>query len=276
MRRAAEGERANLTSELAGVAAPADDDGAADLGAFEATLADAQAAQSVCASDLAAARAALGEARAAAGALELELETTAARRERAQHRLLAVGAERERLAAEAAAVEAAQAALSPPTQRPRTRRVGAAAAALAAAEAAADAAADEASSAALALSDATSAWRQIAAERAGVEADLDHAGASLAELREVDADVLRIAEGYPGVVELSSAVRCERGFELALGAALAQHPGTLAVASGADQWPLLQALRAAGVRMARLLVPSRARERGAGAPLPARCRSPRR
>ncbi len=258
VRRAAEGERANLTSELESATAPAGDDGAADLGAFESTLTDAQAAQSVCAADLAAARAALLEARAAAGALELELETGTARRERAQHRLLAVGAERERLVAEAAGIGAAQAALSADEDAAH-EAVGAAAAALAAAEAAADAAADEAASAALALSEATSAWRQTAAERAGVEADLDHAGASLAELREVDADVLRIAEGYPGVVELSSAVRCERGFELALGAALAQHPGTLAVASGADQWPLLQALRAAGVRMARLLVPSRAR-----------------
>ena len=256
VRRAAEGERANLTNELASVATPADD-GGADLGVFETTLTDAQAAQSVCASGLAAARAALGEARAAAGALELELETTQARGERARHRLLAVGAERQRLTAETAAVDAAQAALAADAEAAH-ETLAAAAAALAAAEAAADAAADEASSAALALADATSAWRQIAAERAGVEADLDHAGASLAELREVDADVLRIAEGYPGVVELSSAVRCESGFELALGAALAQHPGTLAVASGADQWPLLQALRAAGVRMARLLVPSRA------------------
>ena len=53
-------------------------------------------------------------------------------------------------------------------------------------------------------------------------------------------------ERYPGVVELSAALYCERGYELALAAALAQYPGTLAVSSSEDQWSVLAALRSAG------------------------------
>ncbi len=66
-----------------------------------------------------------------------------------------------------------------------------------------------------------------------------------------------VADRYPGVVELSAAVSCERGYELALGAALAQHPGALAIEGGQDQWSLLEALRSAGVRLVRLLAPAR-------------------
>ena len=108
-----------------------------------------------------------------------------------------VEVERGRLAAEAAATDAALAALAD-DERAARAALDDAAAALAAAETVADAAADEAASAAAALAEATAAWRQVSAERAGVEADLEHAGASLAELREVDADVLRVAERYPG------------------------------------------------------------------------------
>ena len=49
--------------------------------------------------------------------------------------------------------------------------------------------------------------------------------------------MLRLAGTYPGVVELSSAVTCEPGYELAVGAALAQHPGTLVVPDGATSGP---------------------------------------
>ncbi len=87
-----------------------------------------------------------------------------------------------------------------------------------------------------------------------------------AELREVDADVLRLADAYPGVVELSSAVSCERGYELALGAALAQHPGTLAVPDNA--------LAVAGARGAALgRRPAGATARAAARPLARRWRA---
>ncbi len=64
-----------------------------------------------------------------------------------------------------------------------------------------------------------------------------------------------MAEAFPGVAAVADAVACERGYELALGAALAQYPGTLTVGRGEDHWSLLEALRAAGVRLVRLLVP---------------------
>ena len=257
LRRAADDERVGLMHELEGGAAPLAADGAGDLSGFEAALADAEVEQTAAAARLSAARAALGERRAARTGLELELETAAARRARDEQRRAAVAAERERLAAEVAGVAAASAALGD-ERRALDDGMGDAAEAQAAAEEAATAAAGEAEAATAASAEALSSLRRVTAERVAVAADRDHAAASLSELREVDADVLRLAEAYPGVVELSSAVSCERGYELALGAALAQHPGTLAVPDNALQWPLLEALRAAGVRLARLLAPPRA------------------
>ena len=257
MRRAAEGERESLAAELAGSAASGEPlPAGADLSAFEAGFAAAEAAQARAAALLAAARGGLGERRAACAREELELETVTARRERAGRRRLAVEADAGRLVADAQGNDAARATLAE-DERQADAALDEAAAALSVAESAADAAGDEAATAAAALADVTAAWQQIAAERAGVEADLEHAGASLSELREVDAEVLRVAERYPGVVELSAAVSCERGYELALAAALAQHPGTLAVSGGEDKWSVLEALRLAGVKLARLLAPAR-------------------
>ena len=256
MRRAAEAERESLAVELESGATSGEPlPGGADLSVFEAGLAAAEAAQSKAAALLAAARGELGERRSACARQELELETVTARRERGGRRRVVVEADAGRLAAEVEANDAARAALAD-AERLAGAILDEAAAALAAAESAADAAGDEAATAAAALAEVTSAWQQIAAERAGVEADLEHAGASLAELREVDAEVLRVAERYPGVVELSAAVSCERGYELALAAALAQHPGTLAVSGGEDKWSVLEALRSAGVLLARLLAPA--------------------
>ena len=256
MRRAAEAERESLAVELESGATSGEPlPGGADLSVFEAGLAAAEAAQSKAAALLAAARGELGERRSACARQELELETVTARRERGGRRRVVVEADAGRLAAEVEANDAARAALAD-DERLAGAILDEAAAALAAAESADDAAGDEAATAAAALAEVTSAWQQIAAERAGVEADLEHAGASLAELREVDAEVLRVAERYPGVVELSAAVSCERGYELALAAALAQHPGTLAVSGGEDKWSVLEALRSAGVLLARLLAPA--------------------
>jgi chromosome segregation protein len=264
MRRAAEAERESLAVELesgaaSGEALPA----GGDLSAFEAGLAAAAAAQAKAAALLAAARGELAERRSACARQELELETVIARRERVGRRRVVLEADAGRLAAEVEGNDAARAALAD-DERLAGAALDEAAAALAGAESAADAAGDEAARAAAALAEVTSAWQQIGAERAGVEADLEHAGASLSELREVDAEVLRVAERYPGVVELSAAVSCERGYELALAAALAQHPGTLAVSAGEDKWSVLEALRSAGVLLARLLAPAH-RSRGRAA-----------
>ena len=256
VRRAAEAERQSLAVELENGGAPAEPSVSAGLDVFEEALTAAEAAQSEAGARLSAARGALRERRAACERLELELETLAARRARAGRRRSVVEAERERLGVDAAATDGACAALAE-GERAAHVALDEAAAMLAVAETAADAASAAAASAASALGEATAARQRIAAERAGVEADLEHAGASLAELREVDAAVLGVAERYPGVVELSAAVSCERGYELALGAALAQYPGTLAVSGGQDQWSLLEALRTAGVRLVRLLAASR-------------------
>ncbi len=264
MRRAAEAERESLAAELENAAtssepAPQGD----DLSAFEATLAVAQEAHDKAAALAAAARADLAEQRSAGARHELELEGLTARRERAGRRHAAVSADAERLVADGEGNAATRAALLA-EELAAHARIDEATATLSAAEAAADEASEAASEAAAALARITSSWQQLAAERAGVEADLEHAGASLAELREVDADVLRAVERYPGVVDLSAAVSCERGYELALAAALAQYPGTLAVSSGEDQWSVLDALRSAGVSLARLLAPAR---RGRGRPM---------
>ena len=255
VRRAAAAERESLIAELSSGVAPAEPDGAAGLELFEQTLAVCEAAQTAAAERLTTARSALSEQRGAGARLELELETATARGERAGRRRAVVEAERERLVAEVTALEAARSALSADEIASHDALVSAAAD-MTAAETTADAAADEAGATAATLAAAAAAWQQVAAERAGVEADLEHAGASLAELREVDADVLGVVERFPGVVELSAALSCERGYELALGAALAQHPGALAVEGDHDKWPLLEALRSAGVRLVRLLAPS--------------------
>ncbi len=257
LRRAADDERAGLMHELEGAVAPLVADAAGDLSGFEAALAAAEAAQTTAAASLSAARAALGERRAARTGLELELETVTARRARDEQRRAVVTADRERLAAEVAGAAAASAALGG-ERRALDVTWRDAAEVQAGAEEAATAASGEAEAATAASAEALSSLRGVAAERVAVAADRDHAAASLSELREVDADVLRLADAYPGVVELSSAVSCERGYELALGAALAQHPGTLAVPDNALQWPVLEALRSAGVRLARLLAPPRA------------------
>ncbi len=257
MRRAAEAERESLAAELenaASSAAPAPEGD--DLSVFEATLAVAREAHDKAAALLATARADLGQRRSAGAHQELELETLTARRERTERRRAAVSGDATRLAGDVDGNAATRAALLAEEQAANAR-VDEAAAALSAAEAAADEAGEAAAAAAADHARVTAAWQQLAAERSGVEADLEHAGASLSELREVDAEVLRAVERYPGVVELSAALSCERGYELALAAALAQYPGTLAVSSSEDQWSVLEALRSAGVSLARLLAPAR-------------------
>jgi chromosome segregation protein len=259
LRRTADDERASLLAELAAVEPRSGPEPAeAELGEHERALAAAQAAQADSAAALAAARQALAAARTAAATLDVEGDTTAARRTLAEHRRAVTLAESERLEGEARTADEAISGLARDEGEAGAARE-AAAAALAESEAALEAASAEADAALAAAARAADAQRRLVGELAGLTAELDHAEASLAELREVDGAVLDVAERYAGVVELAAALRCERGYELALGAALAQHPGTLAVPRRADQWPLLDALRAAGVRLARLLAPPRAR-----------------
>jgi chromosome segregation protein len=259
LRRAADDERASLLGELVlAEQGAAPEPAQVELGEHERALAAAQAALADSAAVLAATRQALSAARTAAATLDVERDTTATRRTLAEQRRAITLAEGERLEGEARAGDEGATGLAR-DERDAGAAHEAAAAALAQAEAAHEAAAAEADAALAAAARATDAERRLAGELAGISAELEHAQASLAELREVDGAVLGVAERYPGVVELAAALRCERGYELALGAALAQHPGSLAVPRRADQWPLLAALQAAGVRLARLLAPPRVR-----------------
>jgi chromosome segregation protein len=266
LRGTAEAERAALVAELSVAAPDAEREATeAGLGGHERALVAAQAAQTESAAALGAARQALAAARTSAATLDVERDTTAARRALAEQRRATTLAGRERLESEARDADASTAGLAADEAEAGAARE-AAATALAAAETALDEAVTAAGEAQAAAAAATDAQRRLAGELAGVTAELDHAEASLAELHEVDGAVLGVAERYDGVIELAAALRCEPGYELALGAALAQHPGTLAVPRRADQWPLLDALRAAGVRLARLLVPRSRSAAPAGLP----------
>ena len=139
----------------------------------------------------------------------------------------------------------------------------AAEAALQAAAAALDEAAEAERERAGELAGAEAARRELAGELSAAEAETAHLSAAVAALREVDDETAAVAARFPGSGGLAADLHCDDGYELALGAALAQHAGGLAVAAEADGWSLFDALREAGVRVARLLLP-RPPQRDAG------------
>ncbi len=258
LERAALTEREGLTADAQGALVDPSDGGdarsaATSLDTFEEALAAAEAAHEEASGALAAAQAGAAAARSQAAAADLDREAVEARLARLRDRRAALSDELERAASEsgaaAGALEEAAGAVALAQQRAEGAGIAGGDA-----EAAALASDEESAAALRALEEAEASVRSVIAERAAAETELEHAEAALRELRDVGDDVLQVMEQHPGATALTSALSCEPGYEAALGAALAQFPGAVAVGSGVDQWGLLSALRTAGVRLVRLVL----------------------
>jgi chromosome segregation protein len=100
---------------------------------------------------------------------------------------------------------------------------------------------------------------------AAAVAERDHVGAAVAGLGDVEDEVGGVIERYPGVAAVATALSCDPGYERALGAALSRLQAGVEVPEGVDHWELLAALRAAGARLVRLVLPRTAHGEGADA-----------
>ncbi len=226
--------------------------------ALEETAAEAARLQSGAEAALADAQAEAARVRAEAGAAQRERDHALADATRLERRAEAVGAERTRLERQAehlaAELEGRREGLGAAQESERGARAEAAAAATAA-EAAGAAAAE----AHRELEEAETRHGQTARERAAVEREIEDLRAALSDVHDVDAEVLTLAGEYPGTAEIAGLVGCEPGYERALGAALAQLSGALAVPERVDAWALFGALRRAGVGLVRLVLSGRGR-----------------
>ncbi|MCX6372177.1 MAG: chromosome segregation protein SMC [Actinobacteria bacterium] len=253
--RASAEERTRLLGELAGRPEESEEDRwPQEERRLAEALEAAEAAYAEVAGRLAAARELLGARRASLSRLTLDREsalTTAARLERRQE---ALAGEEARLAAHYEAL-LTEAATKSGAEESSVAAETLARDALRDAGAAAEAAAGAAAASSRLASAAEERHRALLTERRALEANVDHLRAALRDLQDVGADVLRVADAYPGTVSLAGAISCEAGYELALAAALAQVSGALAVPRGVDHWSLLSALKSAGVGLVRLVVP---------------------
>ncbi|MFA4964994.1 MAG: AAA family ATPase, partial [Thermoleophilia bacterium] len=255
MERAAAAERERLVHDLAGRPEETPDEAwPEEAGRLRGGLEAAEAAFAAVAGRLEAARTLLATRRTALTRHALEREealAAVARLERRQEALAGeearLGAQGESLLAEAAAKAAAEAGAAALEVGARAR--------LREATAAAEAAVAAAVAAGQAAAEAEDRSGAAAAERRGLEAQVEQLRAALHELQDVSEDVLAVAGEYPGTVSFAGAVSCAAGYERALAAALAQASGALAVPPGVDHWSLLGALKSAGIGLARLLVP---------------------
>ncbi len=257
--RASAAERERLVAELAGrPERPEDETWPDEERRLVAELEAAEAAHALATGGLGSAREALSVRRAALDHLTVEREGALAMSARLERRREALAGEEKRLTAQYDALAAEEAGKG--VQEHVAHEAEAAAReALREAAAEAAAAAGAAADAAREVSDAEDAHRSSLGERRALESEVDHLNAALRELQDVGGDVLEIADEYPGAVSLAASVTCEAGYERALAAALAQLSGALAVPEGVDHWSLLEALKRAGVGLARLVVPGRRR-----------------
>jgi chromosome segregation protein len=259
LQRAAAAERERLVAELAG---RPEDQSRADWPAERARLVaardEAEARHAERSAALASARAALADARAAVTAAAVERESALSRAGRLRSRAEALRDEIARHERQLAELD---------RESTGTREAVAAAQVAAATSEAEMAAVETAATTAQQLADvarqtlvaAEERVAELTRERRAVEAQIEHEQAALHELRDVEGDVLAVAGEFPGAVALSSIVACERGYERALAAALAQVSGALAVPDDVDHWSLLAALKRAGVGLVRLVVVRRDR-----------------
>jgi len=264
--RAGRAERERLLAELAA----GGDDGDPEARrredeSLEAAAAEAARLQAEAEAVRADAQAEAARLRAEHGAAQLERDHALADAARLERRAEAVDAERERLRRQSehlgAELDGRREALAAAQEAEREARSAAAAAATAA-EAAATAAAE----AQRELEEAEAGHGQTGRERAAVERDIEDLRAALTDAHEVEAEVLTVAGEYPGTAEIAGLVGCEPGYERALGAALAQLSGALAVPERVDPWALLGALKRAGVGLVRLVLSGRGRRAATGFP----------
>lgn len=114
-------------------------------------------------------------------------------------------------------------------------------------------AAEEEAARGLAAAEARRAER--GADVAAASAEAAQLAAALSALQDVDEETAGVLARYPGVAGLADGLHCDEGYELALGAALSYRGSAVVVPGDVDRWTLLGALRAAGIRVARLVLP---------------------
>ncbi len=252
--RSARAERDRLVAELAGRPEDAEDtDWPREERRLASELAEAEAAHAEAAGRLSAARELLGGLRDSLARLEVAREDQLAAAARLGRRQEALAGEEARLEQRLSGLTA-EAAQKADAERACAAGEESARRALRTTAETSEKAAAAAAEAARAAAELEERHRAAVAERRSLEAEAEHLRAALRDLQDVGADVLDVAGGYPGTVSLAGVLSCDRGYERALAAALAQVSGGLAVPAGIDHWSLLHALRDAGVGLVRLIV----------------------
>jgi len=254
LQRAGAAERERLLVELSGGGALEDDAWPAERERLQAAVAAEEARHGAAAAELALGRRRLGEARADQTRAAAERDETVLRAARLRERHAALGSQTDALQSRVAELEREVTAL---TAALETARV--AAAANAAADAAAGGALERAdaedAAAREALAVAEGRVRELAGAAAAAAAERDHVAAAAAGLSELDDAVVSTLRAFPGAAAVASSLECDRGYERALGAALMRLEAGVEVPSGIDPWTLLDALRDAGARLVRLVLP---------------------
>jgi len=278
--RAGTEERDRLLHELSDGERADDDRWPQEREELEGSVTSAERVHAEAAAALASGRRRLGEARSALSAAEADREGAVLRAARLRERCTALAAD-----AEAAALQILELEREADEQRQAgeslKESVAAAASTAEAAERALSAAdrADREARERLTASEVRA--HEAAAAVAAAEAERDQLAAALAGQQDIDTEVTGVVERFPGVVAVASSLECDAGYERALGAALARLQSGVEVPAGIDAWELLDALRAAGARMVRLVLGQGAEERpvvegrgneGPGEPLSAHIR----
>lgn len=252
--RASTAERDRLLVELGGVESHGDDDWPAEHQRLLAALQAAGARHAEVAAQVAAERKALAEARADLVKAGAEREEVLLRAARLRERRAALAAEVEGLSRrvellDRQAADLAQAVAAATSHAAKTAADAEVAQAGLERADAADAAAREA------LAAAEGRVRELAGAAAAAAAERDHVAASVGGLGDLDVELARAVEAFPGVAALAASLDCDPGYERALGAALSRLEGGVHVPPEVDPWAVLEALRAAGARLVRLVLP---------------------
>jgi chromosome segregation protein len=263
--RASEAERDRLLAELGG---PEEERAGAgwedERVALEEAVGQTEAAHRDVSAALAAGRRQLSERRAAHGRLAAEREDAMLRAARLGERRAAMDREAADIAHKAVELEREVLGFDQAAATAQAAREEATTSASTAAEALREAAA-AASAARERQAEAERRLREARAALASAEAEHEQVSASVASLREVDEALDEVRTQYPGLAGVAESLRCDEGYERALGAALASLQSGVVVPEGVDAWTLLAALKKAGARLVRLMLPGDGPGKAAGA-----------
>jgi len=254
LQRAGAAERERLAAELAGGGALEDEAWPAERERLQAAVAAAEARHGDAAAELACGRRRLGEARADQTRAVAERDETVLRAARLRERHAALGSQTDALRSRVAELEREVTALTAALETARETASASSAAGAAAAGALEQADAEDAG-ARETLALAEGRVRELAGAAAAASAEHGHVAAAAAGLSELDDAVVSTLGSFPGAVAVASSLECDRGYERALGAALMRLEAGVEVPSGIDPWVLLDALRDAGARLVRLVLP---------------------